>query len=127
MRMKSARSKDGIDHLRGAALLLGTVPLAGCASVQSISNTHGPAAHSIELLSRAMTITFLVAIVVMWLLVAWAAKRRRGSLEEHMPIDVGGGNSWIAIGGLGVPLIVLSVFLFLGLQLLAAFPIHGKH
>jgi len=127
MRITSARRKDGTGHLRGTALLLATVPLAGCASVQSISNTHGPAAHSIEMLSRAMTITFLAAVLVMWVLVAWAAKRRSGSLEEHMPIDVGGGNSWIAIGGLGVPLIVLSVFLFLGLQLLAAFPIHGKH
>lgn len=101
--------------------------LAGCASLQSISNTHGPAAHNIALLSRALHITFLIAIVVMWLLLAVALKRHRGSLKEHMPIDVGGGQSWVAIGGLIVPLLVLSVFFFIGIDLLGHFPIHGDH
>jgi cytochrome c oxidase subunit 2 len=44
-----------------------------------------------------------------------------------MPIDVGGGQAWVAIGGMAVPLLVLSIFFFLGLDLLTHFPIHGDH
>ena len=65
--------------------------LVGCATLQSTSNTHGPAARSIAHPSHAMTITFLIPTVVMWLLLAIALKKRRGTFEEHMPIDVGGG------------------------------------
>lgn len=101
--------------------------LAGCATVQSTSNPHGPASRSIAHLSNTMTITFLITTVVMWALLAIALKRRRGSLKEHMPIDIGGGQAWIAIGGLAIPLLVLSVFFFLGLELLSDFPIHGMH
>lgn len=104
-----------------------TLPLCGCASVQSIYNTHGPAALRIAHLSRALSVTFLTATVVMWVLLAIALKKRGGDLKEHLPIDAGGGNTWIAIGGLAIPLLVLSVFFFLGLELLADFPIHGVH
>lgn len=102
------------------------MPLVGCASVQSIHNTHGPASERIASLSWLMTITFLIVTVLMWALLAVAAKRRRGSLAEHMPIDIGGGQAWIAIGGLAIPLIILTVVFVLGLQLLADFPIHGR-
>ncbi len=95
--------------------------------MQSTSNTHGPAANRIALLSHAMSITFVLTIVVMWVLLAVALKRNRGSLQEHMPIDVGGGQAWVAIGGIAVPLLVLSVFFVFGLVLLADFPIHGDH
>jgi cytochrome c oxidase subunit 2 len=101
--------------------------LAGCATVQSTSNTHGPAAASIARLSHAMSITFLITIFVMWALLAIALKKNRGSLQEHMPIDIGGGQAWVAIGGIAIPLLVLSIFFFLGLDLLADFPIHGDH
>lgn len=108
-------------------LPLPTVFLAGCATLQSTSNTHGPAARSIAHLSHAMSIIFLITIVIMWILLTVALKKRRGSLKEHMPIDVGGGQAWIAIGGLAIPLLVLSVFFFFGLELLSDFPIHGMH
>ena len=104
-----------------------TLFLAGCGSLQSTSNTHGPAARSIAHLSHALSITFLIATAVMWVLLTLALKKRRGNLKEHMPIDVGGGQAWIAIGGLLIPLLVLSVFFFLGLELLSDFPIHGMH
>jgi cytochrome c oxidase subunit 2 len=102
------------------------LPLAGCSSLQSIQNAHGPASERIASLSWLMTITFLTVTVIMWVLLAVAAKRQRGSLDEHMPIDIGGGQAWIAIGGLAIPLLILTVFFVLGLQLLADFPIHGK-
>jgi cytochrome c oxidase subunit 2 len=101
--------------------------LAGCASVQSTSNTHGPAARSIAHLSLAMTIVFLITTLVMWTLLGIALKKRRGSLKEHMPIDAGGGQAWIVIGGFAIPLLVLSIFFFFGLELLSDFPIHGRH
>lgn len=49
-----------------------------------------------------------------------------GTLSEHEPIDSGGGQAWIAIGGLAVPLLILTIMFVLGLRLLVAFPIHGK-
>lgn len=109
------------------ALIVLAPALEGCRSVQSTFDSHGPAAHSIAALSWFMTILFLVITVIMWGLVGYAFYRRRGSLAEHEPISAGGGQAWIAIGGIVVPLLVLSVIFVLGLQLLRAFPIHGMH
>jgi hypothetical protein len=58
--------------------------LAGCATLQSTSNTHGPAARSIAHLSHAMVITILITTVVMWLLLAIVLKKKRGTFEEHI-------------------------------------------
>jgi cytochrome c oxidase subunit 2 len=111
--------------MRRVALLSPLALLAsGCESVQSTFNPQGPAAHRIASLSWLMTILFLVTTAVMWGLIAWAAVRRKGSLEEHAPVDVGGGQGWIAIGGLLVPLVVLCFIFVLGLRLLASFPLH---
>lgn len=95
--------------------------------MQSTFNAHGPAAERLAQLSWFMTILFLVITLIMWLLIAWGAKRRRGTLAEHAPVDAGGGQAWIAIGGLAIPLIVLTIIFVLGLNLLAQFPIHGPH
>ncbi|MEG9437903.1 cytochrome c oxidase subunit II [Edaphobacter sp. HDX4] len=109
----------------GLAALL--IALNGCRSVQSTFQSHGPAARSIAGLSWFMTILFLIITLVMWGLVGYAFYRRRGSLAEHEPISVTGGQAWIAIGGIAVPLLVLGVLFVLGLQLLRDFPIHGMH
>jgi cytochrome c oxidase subunit II len=101
--------------------------LAGCESVESTWQSSGPAAERITHLSIFMTVLFVVITLIMWLLVAWAFYRRRGTLDEHAPIDTGGGQIWIAIGGIAVPLLVLSLLFVLGLQLLTDFPIHGMH
>lgn len=101
--------------------------LAGCASVQSTSNVHGPAARSIANVSWFMTVLFLTTTLVMWILVALAFTRRKGTLAEHAPPDTGGGQMWLLIGGFAVPFIVLSVIFVLGLHLMAEFPIHGDH
>jgi cytochrome c oxidase subunit 2 len=105
----------------------GTVALAGCQTAQSTFNAHGPAARRISHLSMLMTILFIAITIIMWLLFAVAFYRRRGSLTEHEPIDETGGEAWIAIGGLAIPLIVLTVLFVLGLGLLRDFPIHGMH
>jgi cytochrome c oxidase subunit 2 len=74
-----------------------------------------------------MTILFLVITLIMWVLIAWAFNRRRGTLAEHAPIDAGGGQMWIAVGGFIIPFIVLTIIFVLGLGLLRDFPIHGMH
>src|SRR5512142_2673080 len=101
--------------------------LTGCSAVQSTLESHGPAAERIASLSWLMTIVFVVVTLVMWALIAWGFAKRRGTLTEHAPIDSGGGQAWIAIGGLAVPLFVLTVIFVLGLRLLAAFPIPGMN
>lgn len=98
--------------------------LAGCQEAQSTYNAQGPAAERIVHLSWVMTILFLAISLAMWVLVGWAAVRKRGTLAEHEPIDVKGGQGWIAIGGLVVPLVVLTFIFVWGLQLLSTFPIH---
>ncbi|UWZ86676.1 cytochrome c oxidase subunit II [Occallatibacter riparius] len=103
------------------------VALAGCHTVQSTFDPHGPAAERISHLSLFMTVLFLVITAIMWLLFAIAFYKRRGDLTEHAPIDTGGGEMWIAVGGIAIPLIVLSVLFVWGLALLRAFPIHGMH
>lgn len=111
--------------MRRAALLSPLVLLlAGCEDVQSTFNPQGPAAQRIAHLSWLMTILFLVITLAMWVLIAWAAARQKGTLDEHAPIDAGGGQGWIAIGGLAIPLAVLCLIFVLGLRLLASFPIH---
>lgn len=112
---------------RLAIISLPLLFLAGCGPVQSTLNPHGPAAQRLANLSWFMTVVFLVVTLVMWVLIAWAFKRRPGTLAEHAPIDIGGGQAWIAIGGLLIPLIVLTIIFVWGLQLLSAFPIHGDH
>jgi cytochrome c oxidase subunit 2 len=114
-------------RIGSAVASLGLMAETGCSSVQSIFNPHGPAAQRISHLSWFMTILFLVVTLVMWALIAIAFYRRRGSLAEHEPIESGGGQMWIAVGGIVVPLIVLTVLFVLGLGLLRDFPIHGMH
>jgi cytochrome c oxidase subunit II len=110
-----------------ASLLPCVLAASGCETLQSTFNTHGPAAHSISYLSAWMCVLFLVLTAIMWALFAIAFYKRRGTLAEHDPIAIGGGESWIAIGGIAIPLIVLTVIFVWGLGLLRAFPIHGMH
>lgn len=110
-----------------AACMLVLISSQGCVSVQSTFNSHGPAADRIAGLSWFMTILFLIITLILWGLVGFAFYRRRGTLAEHEPISSGGGQMWIAVGGIAVPLLVLSVLFVLGLQLLREFPIHGMH
>jgi cytochrome c oxidase subunit 2 len=109
------------------ALAFAATLLNGCHTAQSTFDAHGPAAERISHLSLFMTVLFLVITAVMWALFAIAFYRRRGTLSTHAPIDTSGGEMWIAVGGITVPLVVLSVLFVWGLILLRAFPIHGVH
>ena len=113
--------------LPALALSLTALWLAGCGVAQSVFQKEGPASTRITHLSLFMTVLFLVITLIMWALIGWGFTRRRGSLAEHAPFDAGGGHLWVAIGGVAVPLLVLSVLFVLGLNLLMDFPIHGMH
>ena len=70
----------------------------------------------------------MVITLIMWALIAWAAITRHGTLAEHAPVDIGGGQGWITIGGMLIPFIILFLIFVFGLKLLASFPIHeAKH
>jgi cytochrome c oxidase subunit 2 len=99
--------------------------LTGCRVAQSTLQGSGPASARISHLSWFMTILFLIITLIMWALISWGFYRRRGTLAEHAPVDIGGGHIWIAIGGVAIPLIILTVLFVLGLNLLTDFPIHG--
>src|SRR4051812_6028803 len=105
-----------------AVASIGALALAGCQSAQNTFDTHGAAAEKISHLSWFMTILFLVITAIMWILFGLAFYKRRGNLAEHEPIDVTGGESWIAIGGIAIPLVVLTIIFVWGLDLLRAFP-----
>lgn len=98
--------------------------MMGCEHAQSVLYSGGPAAHRIAGLSWGLIVLFMVITIIMWVLIWWAAFTRRGTFAEHAPIDAGGGQGWITIGGMLIPFIVLFVIFVLGLQLLASFPIH---
>ncbi len=114
---------------RGALLLLILTlsVLAGCERKQNFLYTHGPGAGNIAWLSWAVLITFCVVTVVMWILLLWGILRRRGSFDMHEPVDVGGGQAWMAIGGFGIPFAIIFVFFVLGLRGMAEFPLHTEH
>lgn len=110
--------------MRRLALLSPLLLLSGCATAQSIWNTQGPAASRIASLMWAICICFIIVSVIMWVLLIIPAVRRHGSLEEHEPVDVGGGQGWVALGGLLIPMAVLTGFFVAGMVLLESFPIH---
>jgi len=100
---------------------------AGLASAQQNTlEPVGPAARHIASLSWFVYITFGVVAIIMWALILWVAIRRRGTLAEHEPIDAGGGQEWILTGGFLIPFVILAVIFILGLNTLAAFPVHDN-
>ena len=98
--------------------------LSGCADRQSTLSPGGPAARTLSHLGWFIYVLFCLVAIIMWVLIAWAATRRRGSLEEHAPVDVGGGQPWILIGGFAIPFVILAVVFISGLRVTAEFPMH---
>ena len=49
-----------------------------------------------------------IVTAIMWALLFSPSFKRRGTLSEHAPIDSGGGQVWIAVGGMAIPLLILS-------------------
>ncbi len=109
------------------ALILTAALLASC-NVQSTLRPAGPAAEELSDLNWFLIILFLTITVVMLGLIALVLTRPRGSLDEHEPVGIGGGHSWILIGGFGIPAAILSVVFGVGLAGMSKFPLHdGSH
>jgi cytochrome c oxidase subunit II len=115
-------------RLRSIALSFPLILPSAFGAPQSTLDPAGPAAKFISNLSWIVYLTFCVVGVIMWILLAWAATRRRGSFDHHEPVDVEGGHGWIYIGGLAIPFVILATIFVLGLKTMAAFPVHdGGH
>lgn len=105
-------------------MLLSAMFLFQLAGSQSMLNPGGPAAHSISRLSWIVFLIFLVVTVVMWGLIAWIAVRHQGTFEHHASVDAEGGVSWILMGGVVVPFVILTVIFILNVDTLSGFPMH---
>jgi cytochrome c oxidase subunit 2 len=95
---------------------------ASCRPPQSILNPGGPAASNLSTIGWAVFILLGAIAFVMWVLLLWTVTRRRGTLEEHEPYDEGGGQRWIFVGGLAIPLVVLCGLFVFALERMTDFP-----
>ncbi len=105
-----------------AALLLTTA--TSCGPPQSILHPGGPAAHNLSTIGWVVFILLGGIATVMWLLLLWTAIRRHGTLEEHEPYDEGGGQRWIFVGGLLIPLFVLCGIFVFAMERMTDFPLN---
>lgn len=87
----------------------------------------GPGAASLAELGWFVVITLTVVAALMWVLVLWAAARRRGSFDAHEPPDAGGGQMMVFIGGFVVPAVILAAIFVLSLGAMHKFPLHDEH
>lgn len=94
-----------------------------CGSPQSILRPGGRAAENLSVIGWAVFITLGAVAVAMWVLLAYASVRRKGSLQEHEPYDAGGGQRWIFIGGLAIPLVVLCGLFAFAMERMTDFPV----
>ncbi len=101
--------------------------LAGCGHPQSMFAPGGPAAENLAHLGWFVVGLFCIVALIMWILLAWASVRKRGSFEEHAPVDVGGGQPWVLIGGFAIPFVILAAVFVIGLDAMSAFPLEGPH
>lgn len=107
------------------ALTLTLLPLAGCGGAQTILYADGPAASGIAWMTWVVLIGSCAITVFMWALIFLGMLKRRGSFDSHEPVHIGGGQSWLAIGGFAFPVTVLFACFVLSLNGMAEFPMHG--
>ena len=107
------------------ALLAASAFLLNCGHPQSMFAPAGPAAENLAHLGWFIFGLFTVIAFIMWVLLAWAAFRRRGTFQEHAPVDEGGGFAWVHLGGFLVPFIVLATVFVVGIVAMSAFPLEG--
>ncbi|MFC4313698.1 cytochrome c oxidase subunit II [Steroidobacter flavus] len=96
--------------------------LAGCDGPQNYMQAGGPAAAKLASIGAFTLILFSLVSIVVLLLLLWVAVRRRGTLESHAPIDADGGQRWILVGGIAVPVAVLATVFVSSLQAMSHYP-----
>ena len=93
-------------------------------SPQSTLHASGPAAAILAHLGWVVYITFGIVTVTVLIILLVAILRSRGSLTWHAPWDTGGGQRWVIIGGLLIPIVVLGGIFVLTLERERAFPLN---
>ncbi len=119
--------RRGAEPMRRAiarlAPALAALALAGCQQgPQNFLFPEGTAAHQLARLGWTALIAFSAVTVIVWILLIAAVSRRRGSFDEHAPVDSNEGINWILVGGLIVPASILSVMFVFTLGTLNDFP-----
>lgn len=113
---------------RAARALWTLLLLASAASAQRVLETGGPAASELAGETRFILVLFLIVAAVMGGLLILICLRPRGDLGSHAPVDIGGGQRWLLIGGFLVPAFVLATVFIVGLKGMTNFPLHdGNH
>ncbi len=110
--------------LRNATRIFAPLVITNYAMAESVIAPAGPAAASLSRLTLFVLIVFSIVTVVMWVLLGAILRRPRGSFEEHAPVDAGGGESWVLIGGFAIPTVILAIIFVMGLQAMARSPVH---
>lgn len=103
-------------------LPLAALVLAGCHGPQNFLFAKGPAAEELARLGWIALISFSAVTVIVWLLLVVVVTRRRGNFDEHAPVDSSEGINWIVVGGLIVPIAILTVLFVFTLHTLGQFP-----
>jgi cytochrome c oxidase subunit 2 len=101
--------------------------IAGCDVPQSSMRPGGPAGSNLAQIGWVTYVLFGVISFIMWALLFWACVRKRGSLEEHEPWNIGGGHSWIWIGGFAIPFVVLCGMFVFAMERMSQFPLRDHH
>ncbi len=95
---------------------------------QSMFDTANDRADEIAGLGWWALLGFLLVSLAMWALLAWAARRRRGSFDEHMPATLQDGKGWIVFGGIILPgLTFLGFLVFSLVRMHSAAPVVHDH
>jgi cytochrome c oxidase subunit 2 len=112
--------------MRRVPVLLGVLAAAttaaACHGPQPVFAPGGPEAREIADLGWFVILTFSAVTIVMWVLIAWLAVRRPGTLETHAPWNAGSDRRWIYIGGILVPVVILGLIFVLTLRTMGHFP-----
>ncbi|HEX4339955.1 MAG TPA: c-type cytochrome [Polyangiaceae bacterium] len=112
---------------KNAIPFLSVLAATGCRGPEDYMHAGGPGAERIAWLGSFALIVFGATCVVMWLLIGWLAVRNRGTFDEHAPVDDEGGQRWIFIGGLAIPVVVLATALGMTLYVSTLFPMAAGH
>lgn len=99
---------SAIRRLGPAGALLVVLLAVGCRSPFGVFRPAGPEAGTLSQIGWFLVALMSVTTLVMGFLIVVGALRRRGELDEHAPIDEGGGKGWILVGGLAIPVVVLA-------------------
>ncbi|HJQ99397.1 MAG TPA: cytochrome c oxidase subunit II [Candidatus Polarisedimenticolaceae bacterium] len=108
--------------MKRVVVALALLAASACVAERGVLAPRGPAARRLADLGWPVLIGFTAVSIVMWGLIVWIAKRRTGSLGEHDPPEIGGGEKWILIGGLGIPVLAFAITFGATLRTLSAFP-----